>query len=68
MRDPRRDLRQHLKDIAACIAKIEEYTQTGKESFLTTPMIQGAVVRNFEVIGEATKRIPQSFRLQYPEV
>jgi uncharacterized protein with HEPN domain len=31
-------------------------------------MIQDAVIRNFEIIGEATKNIENNFRVKYPEV
>lgn len=31
-------------------------------------MIQDAVVRNFEIIGKATKRISQNLRQSYPDV
>ncbi len=52
-----RDEKRYLMDIAECIERIEEYTGGGKEAFIQTRMIQDAVVRNFEIIGEATKRI-----------
>jgi uncharacterized protein with HEPN domain len=31
-------------------------------------MIQDAVIRNFEIIGEATKNLDQDFRLKYPHI
>lgn len=63
-----RDEKRYLLDIAECIERIEEYTRGGKEAFIQTRMIQDAVVRNFEVIGEATKKISQDLRQKYPEV
>jgi uncharacterized protein with HEPN domain len=35
---------------------------------MTDPKTQDAVVRNFEVIGEATKRLPAEFTTAYPEI
>lgn len=35
---------------------------------MQTPMIQDAVVRNFEIIGEATKRLSQDLRQAYPDI
>ena len=31
-------------------------------------LLQDAVIRNFEVIGEASKRLPPEFRDQHPEI
>ena len=58
----------YLSNIQECIQAIETYTLDGKKIFMETRMIQDAVIRNFEVIGEATKRLSPEFRAKYPEV
>ncbi len=35
---------------------------------MQTQMVQDAVIRNFEILSEATKRISAEFRLVYPNV
>jgi uncharacterized protein with HEPN domain len=44
------------------------YTEPGRTAFFESPMIQDAVVRNLEVIGEATKQVPDSLRARAPEL
>jgi uncharacterized protein with HEPN domain len=51
-----------------CIGRIESYVAKGKDSFFREPLIQDAVIRNFEVIGEAAKRIPDTYRLANPSI
>lgn len=58
----------YLSNIQECIEAIESYTLDGKNIFMQTRMIQDAVIRNFEIIGEATKRLSPEFRAKYPEV
>ena len=52
-----KDNRLYLSNIKECIEQIESYTVDGKEAFLQNRMIQDAVIRNCEIIGEATNRI-----------
>jgi uncharacterized protein with HEPN domain len=54
-----KDPRVYLAQILERIERIQEYTGEGKEAFFTDPRTQDAVIRNFEVIGEAAKRIPE---------
>jgi len=58
----RKDPRLYLIHILECIEKITRFTVAGKEAFFSSPLIQDAVYRNFEVIGEAAKRIPAEVR------
>ena len=52
----RKDPRVYLAHILECLVRIEDYTRDGKESFLARRVIQDAVARNFEIMGEAMKR------------
>ncbi|GBF82163.1 hypothetical protein AsFPU1_3590 [Aphanothece sacrum FPU1] len=58
----------YLSNIQECIANIETYTQEGQEIFTQNRMIQDAVIRNFEIIGEATKRLENEFKEAYPDI
>ncbi|WP_017716919.1 HepT-like ribonuclease domain-containing protein [Kamptonema formosum] len=60
--------RLYLSNIKECIERIESYTREGRDAFMQTPMIQDAVIRNFEIIGEATKRLSAELRASHPEV
>ena len=39
-----------------------------KEDFLGSTITQDAVIRNFEIIGEAVKNLSSDFRSKYPDV
>jgi uncharacterized protein with HEPN domain len=63
-----KDDRAYLRHIRDAIARIESYVPRGREAFLAETMIQGAVIRNLEVIGEAVKNLSDSLRAQHPEI
>lgn len=57
---------QHIFD---CIQIINEYTKgMSKEDFLNNKLVQDAVIRNFEIIGEAAKNIPENFRQKHADI
>jgi uncharacterized protein with HEPN domain len=63
-----KDARVYLAQMLERILRIESYTWEGESSFLQNPLIQDAVIRNLEVIGEAAKRVPDEFRVQHPDI
>lgn len=63
-----KDDQLYLVHIAECIERIESYTRGSKQVFVESTLIQDAVVRNFEIIGEATKRLSQQSKNARPDV
>jgi uncharacterized protein with HEPN domain len=60
-----RDPRVYLAQILERAERIERYVGKGEEAFQQDTMIQDAVIRNFEVIGEAIKRLPDKYRSRH---
>ena len=66
-------IQDYFSHIKKAIDKIEQYIATvnSYEDFLATPMVGDAVIRNIEVIGEASnniRRIYPEFTKQNPEI
>jgi uncharacterized protein with HEPN domain len=56
-------------DILDSAEKILEYTDGFTfEEFIEDSKTVDAVIRNFEIIGEAANRLPDSFKEKYPEI
>lgn len=60
--------RVYLEHILGAVRRVEEYTASGREVFLQNSMVQDAVLRNLEVIGEAVKQLSPGLRARSPEV
>jgi uncharacterized protein with HEPN domain len=56
---------RHIRD---AIARIETYTAQGREAFFANTMVQDAVIRNLEVIGEAVRSLPPDLQRRHPEI
>ena len=58
-----------LKDIGEAIRRIQAYTKDLEyKAFLDDTKTQDAVMRNLEIIGEATKQLSESVRQQAPHI
>jgi uncharacterized protein with HEPN domain len=59
----------YIGHFLSAISSIEEYTNGMNEDiFLKNRMVQDAVIRQFEIIGEATKRIWKEFRAKHGHI
>jgi uncharacterized protein with HEPN domain len=64
-----RELSDYLDDIITAIADTAEFTRgMSYEIFATDKKTVNAVIRCLEIIGEATKHIPTSFRKKHPDL
>ena len=58
-----------LYDIAECCGKIENYlVGISKDDFLHNQMLQDAIVRNIEIIGEASKNLNEEVLENNPQI
>ena len=63
-----KDERVYLLHMLECTERIFEFTSAGRDDFFVDRKTQDAVVRNFEILGEAAKRVSQEARDQSPEI
>jgi uncharacterized protein with HEPN domain len=60
---------QRINDIIFCCEKIIRFTSgINQEQLAEQELVMDAVLRNLEIIGEATKNIPEDVRAQMPGV
>ncbi|BDZ71976.1 HepT-like ribonuclease domain-containing protein [Methanobacterium petrolearium] len=64
-----KDPKVFLEHILESIELIEDYTsELAKEDFLNSVLLQDAIIRRIEIIGEAIKNLPEDLKNKYPEV
>ena len=60
--------RAYLEHIREAIRRVMDYTATGRDDFFARTLLQDGVVRNLEIIGEATKKLSPELRSRYPDL
>ena len=59
----------YIENILQSIDRIQSYiSDKDQESYVDDFITQDAVVRQLEIIGEATKRVSKDFRNNYPDI
>jgi uncharacterized protein with HEPN domain len=65
----RKDDYVYLRHILDAIKRIEEYTKEVEyKDFTNNNLVQAGVMREIEIIGEATKRLSLEFKEKYPDI
>ena len=65
----KREVILFIDDILISMNDIEDFSKKmSKEKLLNDKLHQSAIVRQIEIIGEAVKNLPNSFREKYPDV
>jgi uncharacterized protein with HEPN domain len=64
-----REVADYLADILGSIGEVEEFVYgMTYEAFAADKKTVNAVIRSLEVLGEATKHVPASFRNKHPDI
>jgi uncharacterized protein with HEPN domain len=64
-----RDDAVYLHHILDAINRIEEYVASlNHEGFMRSNLVQDGVIRQFEIIGEATKNLSPVLKERYPDI
>ncbi len=58
----------YVEHVLDCIDRIDQYTKGGKSHFISSRLVQDAVVRNLQVLAESTQRLSDPIKRRYPEV
>jgi len=61
-----KDERVYLKHVLRCIARIQDYTAAGRDSFFASPLIQDGVIRNLQTLAESSQRLSDAIRWHIP--
>lgn len=65
----KRTYKLYLRDILEAIERVESYVEGSTfEQFTKNTLVVDAVVRNFEIIGEAAKHIPIDVKEENPQI
>jgi uncharacterized protein with HEPN domain len=57
----------YLVYILECLERIKEFTQAGQGAFMSSHLIQDAVLRNLHTLTESTLRLSDGLKHSYPD-
>lgn len=63
-----RSTKYFLEDIIESVQKVQNYASRGKSSFFKDEILQDAIIRRLEIIGEASNQLPEEIIKSYPEI
>lgn len=65
----KKTVKHYLDDLEEYISRVKETVKgVSEEKFSQSTLVQDALLRQIEVIGEVVKRIPDDYKKKYPKV
>lgn len=58
----------YLLHISECLQLIAEYMSVGRETFLTSKLVQDAVVRRLQTMAESSQRVSDELKSRHPDI
>ncbi len=58
----------YVVHVLECIGRIGRYCEQGEHAFRESDLIQDAVLRNLQTLGEPTKRMSEGLKARHPEI
>ena len=58
----------YLTHIGECIARVQRFVADGRESFMDSELIQDAVIRNLQLIGQSSLNLRAETRAAHPDI
>ena len=58
----------YIEHMLESLDRIEQYVSGGREEFMTSDMIQDAVVRNLQTMTESSQRLSDDFKQRHAEI
>lgn len=63
-----RSTKYFLEDIIESVQKVQNYASRGRSNFFKDEILQDAIIRRLEIIGEASNQIPEEIIEYYLEI
>ena len=63
-----RSTKYFLEDIIESVQKVQNYASKGRSNFFKDEILQDAIIRRLEIIGEASNQLPKDIIEPYSEI
>lgn len=63
-----KDDRLYLIHVGECISRIDQYIVGGEAEFMSSTLVQDAVIRNLQTLAESSQRISGPLKASHPDV
>jgi uncharacterized protein with HEPN domain len=63
-----KDPRVFVAHAVECAERVQRFAEAGKDEFLQSELIQGAILHNLQTMAQSAMRLPEALTQRHPEV